>query len=197
MDEQIVHANHEDFADLSGEQSVKYLKSSSSATREKQREDNKCPHKKQRSQCIDCGGSSICEHNRQRSTCIDCDGGHICEHKKRKNQCIKCDLPNYLHYITSNRINHAKIERQGKSTKELLGCTMKEFKTHLESQFIDGMSWDTRDLWDIDHRIPLNYKNPETNQHPTLEEMMERLHFTNTKPMWKSENRIKGSRYVD
>lgn len=34
MDEQIVHANHEDFADLSGEQAVKYLKSSSSATRE-------------------------------------------------------------------------------------------------------------------------------------------------------------------
>jgi hypothetical protein len=34
MDEQIVHANHSDFADLSGEQAVRYLKSSSSATRE-------------------------------------------------------------------------------------------------------------------------------------------------------------------
>ena len=34
MDEQIVHATHQDFADLSGEQAVKYLKSSSSATRE-------------------------------------------------------------------------------------------------------------------------------------------------------------------
>jgi hypothetical protein len=34
MDEQIVHATHQDFADLSGEQAVRYLKSSSSATRE-------------------------------------------------------------------------------------------------------------------------------------------------------------------
>jgi len=34
MDEQIVHAQHSDFADLSSEQAVRYLKSSSSATRE-------------------------------------------------------------------------------------------------------------------------------------------------------------------
>jgi len=59
------------------------------------------------------------------------------------------------------------------------------------------MDWNNRELWDIDHRIPINYKDPKTNQLPTIEEMMARLHFTNTKPMWKVDNRSKGSRYID
>ncbi len=34
---------------------------------------NKCEHKRQRNNCIDCGGSSICEHQRQRGDCKICN----------------------------------------------------------------------------------------------------------------------------
>jgi len=54
------------------------------------RENNKCPHKRQRNSCIECKGNSICEHNRRRSQCIDCGGGSICEHKRQRGQCIDC-----------------------------------------------------------------------------------------------------------
>ena len=156
-----------------------------------------CIHKRQRRQCIDCGGASTCIHKRQRSQCIDCGGASICIHKRVRSQCIDCNLPGYLLSVASSRINRAKIPRNGKSTTELLGCTKEDFVTHIENQFVEGMDWNNRELWDIDHRIPINYKNPETNELPTIEEIMARLHFTNTKPMWKVDNRSKGSRYID
>ena len=37
-----------------------------------------CPHRRQRSQCKECGGSGICEHGRQRSQCKECGSdGHV------------------------------------------------------------------------------------------------------------------------
>jgi hypothetical protein len=56
----------------------------------KDKYNNKCEHKKQRSQCKDCGGSNICAHNRHRSICKECGGSSICEHKKRRSQCKDC-----------------------------------------------------------------------------------------------------------
>ena len=49
-----------------------------------------CPHKRQKSQCTDCGGSGICAHNRRRSQCTDCGGSGICTHKRQTSQCIDC-----------------------------------------------------------------------------------------------------------
>ena len=45
-------------------------------------------------------------------------------------------------------------------------------------------------VWDIDHIVPLKYENP------TLEEIIERLHYTNTQPLWKRDNIVKGNRYI-
>ena len=39
-----------------------------------------CEHGRLRSQCKECGGSSICEHGRIRSECKECGGSQICEH---------------------------------------------------------------------------------------------------------------------
>ena len=49
-----------------------------------------CPHGRQRSQCKECGGSSICEHGRQRSTCKECGGSQICEHGRIRSSCKEC-----------------------------------------------------------------------------------------------------------
>ena len=51
---------------------------------------NKCEHKRQRNNCIDCNGASICEHQRIRNTCKDCGGTSICEHNRQRSQCIDC-----------------------------------------------------------------------------------------------------------
>ena len=50
----------------------------------------KCEHNRRRSQCRECGGSSICQHNRRRSECKECGGGSICEHLRIRSQCRDC-----------------------------------------------------------------------------------------------------------
>jgi len=39
-------------------------------------------------------------------------------------------------------------------SNDILGCSWQELKLHIESQFVDGMSWENRSAWHIDHIIP-------------------------------------------
>ena len=63
-------------------------------------------------------------------------------------------------------------------------------KVHIENQFKDGMNWDNYGDWHIDHIIPLKYDNP------SLDEVIERLHYTNTQPLSASDNKAKGNRFI-
>ena len=81
-------------------------------------------------------------------------------------------------------------KRKRNSSTEHLGCNTETFKKHIEQQFTEGMSWENYGKWHIDHRIPLKYNKP------SLEEVVKRLHYTNTHPMWASENISKGCRYI-
>ena len=76
------------------------------------------------------------------------------------------------------------------STLELLGCSIEEFKSHLESQFKDGMSWDNRGYygWHIDHIIPcasFDLSNP-AHQRACF-------NWRNLQPMWRLENQTKSN----
>jgi len=83
-----------------------------------------------------------------------------------------------------------KSEKTDRSI-EYLGCNIEEFRKHIEDQFIEGMSWDNYGVdWQIDHIIPIKYGNP------SLDDVIQRLHYTNTQPLWSSENAAKGNRYI-
>lgn len=73
-------------------------------------------------------------------------------------------------------------------TEELLGCTWKQAKRHIEKQFVEGMSWDNRDKWHIDHVIPLSSAYDEY----TLSMLCD---FTNLKPVWRTDNLRKSNKY--
>ena len=79
---------------------------------------------------------------------------------------------------------------KSKTTKEYLGCTSEEFRKHIEEQFRDGMTWENYGEWHIDHITPLKYGEP------TFEEVVERLHYKNTQPLWARENISKGNRFI-
>jgi len=75
-------------------------------------------------------------------------------------------------------------------TYEILGCTIPEFKKHLESQFEDWMTWENRGLyngeydfgWDIDHIIPISSAE-------TTEDIIRLNHYTNLQPLCSMVNR--------
>lgn len=75
---------------------------------------------------------------------------------------------------------------------ELLGCSLKTFKRHLESQFKDGMCWDNYGEWHIDHIKPLmNFDMSKKGQQRVA------FNYKNTRPMWADENRKRRKKCID
>ena len=75
------------------------------------------------------------------------------------------------------------------STMELVGCPIDQLLAHIEGQFVDGMNWENRHLWDIDHIRPcasFDLTNPEQQR--------ECFHWSNLRPMWKEHHRQKTRR---
>jgi len=78
------------------------------------------------------------------------------------------------------------------STLSIIGCSLDEFKQHIESQFEPWMNWDNYGIrnpqavnttWDLDHIIPISSA--------TNEEDIKRLnHYTNFKPLCSYYNRF-------
>lgn len=68
-----------------------------------------------------------------------------------------------------------------------LGCSIEQLKSHLESQFIAGMSWNNhgngKDKWNIDHITPL--KSVDLTDR---EQLLKVCHYTNLRPLWYIEN---------
>lgn len=85
-----------------------------------------------------------------------------------------------------NRLNQAikKNQKTGSAVQDL-GCSIADFKNHIESLWQDGMSWDNwaRDGWHIDHIQPLasfDLINPE--------EFKKACHHSNLQPLWAEDN---------
>jgi hypothetical protein len=86
--------------------------------------------------------------------------------------------------------------RRGRATKsaktmDLIGCTTKDLCAHIQSQFVDGMTWENagRYGWHIDHIIPCAAFDLTD---PKQQRMC--FHYTNLRPLWGSENMNKGDK---
>lgn len=86
-----------------------------------------------------------------------------------------------------------KDSKKGSHVK-LLGCSVEFLKSHLESLFQPGMTWDNYgfgyDKWCIDHIIPLNYFDLQD-----VQQLEKACHYTNLQPLWCSDNFSKGDKY--
>lgn len=85
-------------------------------------------------------------------------------------------------------LNILNITKKNK-TFDIVGCTPQVLKEHLESQFKDGMNWENRSEWHIDHIIPLSSAKTE-------EELYSLCHYTNLQPLWGEENMKKSNKII-
>jgi hypothetical protein len=74
-------------------------------------------------------------------------------------------------------------------TFEILGCSYKEFKQHLQRQFTKGMTWDNQGEWHLDHIYPVSLAKDE-------QELIKLNRYTNFQPMWAVENISKGNKII-
>ena len=99
--------------------------------------------------------------------------------------------------LIRNSHKRKNIDKNLKSV-DILGCSINEFKKHLESKFEPWMNWENYGLyngelnygWDIDHIIPISTATTE-------ESLLKLNHFSNLQPLCSRVNRdIKINRLI-
>ena len=79
--------------------------------------------------------------------------------------------------------NPRSFTKSGCDIENILGCDKQEFKTYIENQFNNQMSFENYNkYWELDHIIPLA---KATN----IEELKLLFHYTNYRPLRKDLNR--------
>jgi hypothetical protein len=114
----------------------------------------------------------------------------MCSHGRINHTCKICDPSGHLSGIVKSRVKSALKGSKSKRSIEYLGCSIEDFKKHIEKSFVEGMTWTNYGDWHIDHIHPLKHGSP------TLEEVIERLHWTNTQALWAADNIAKGNRFI-
>lgn len=112
------------------------------------------------------------------------------EYRKNKLKSdINFKIKAYLRTRLSTLIKRNKTNKVD-STLKLLGCSLKDFKTYLQSKFTLGMSWENYGKfgWHIDHIKPC------ASFDLTKEEDQRKcFHYTNLQPLWAKDNLKKGA----
>ena len=80
--------------------------------------------------------------------------------------------------------------KKNTKTASILGCSFEEFKAHIESQFLEGMSWENRSEWHLDHIMPVSMAK-------TYDEVVRLNHYKNFRPIWAIDNQRKSDKTPD
>jgi hypothetical protein len=98
------------------------------------------------------------------------------------------------HRITRNlRTGIYKSLHTGKggSWEKAVGYTLLELKTHLENQFMDGMSWDNHGEWHIDHIKPISDFSFQSTKDSDFKRYWA---LSNLQPLWAKDNWYKNKK---
>jgi hypothetical protein len=80
--------------------------------------------------------------------------------------------------------------KKGSAVKDL-GCSIGQFKKHIETKFLMGMSWDNRNKWHLDHIIPLSKFDLTDRQ-----QFLIAVNYTNYQPLWAKDNIAKHNLHI-
>lgn len=107
--------------------------------------------------------------------------------KRWHSERMKSDPVYAMRIVVRGSINDA-IKRMGYTKRnrshEILGCSWEFFKGYIEAKFQEGITWENRGDWEIDHIIPVSSASTE-------DEVLKLNHYSNLQPLWKWQNRKK------
>lgn len=129
--------------------------------------------------------------------------------KKRKKNNVLFKLSCVSRSMVSNSLRKNGYSKTSK-TNELLGCSFKEFKSHIEEQWSlennlndndngyawmnwsnygtpNNKKWGKNKNWELDHIIPLSSAKTE-------DELIRLLHYSNVQPLCTNKNRSLGNK---
>ena len=111
------------------------------------------------------------------------------ERKRRKND-PEYNLICRLRCRMGKAVKRAGLDNKCDSSSELLGISYQGLKEWLEDQFTEGMTWENRSDWHVDHRVPCDAfdMTVETNQRICF-------WYKNLQPLWANDNLQKSNTY--
>lgn len=114
-------------------------------------------------------------------------------HKKRYKEDILFKLKKNIRTSLWQHLKSKKQYVKQKSSIILLGCSLEEYKQHLENQFKIGMNWGNHgSIWEIDHITPC-----DSFDLTQLEEQQKCFHYTNLQPLFKTTEIAKQNGYEE
>jgi len=108
--------------------------------------------------------------------------GYYSKSKRKRRTSSQVRLYESISEQIRNSIRRCKNNRRWES---LVDFTRDEIVSHLERQFVKGMSWDNYGDWHIDHIVPASAFKYET---PTDANFKACWALTNLRPLWAREN---------
>jgi hypothetical protein len=124
------------------------------------------------------------------SICKKCHRNDI---KRRLLRRVRRRIKDCLHIILGKE---SLIQiRIGIKTEDIIGCSSEEFKTHIEKQFTEGMSWNNYNEWHLDHIKPISMFNLIVDDKLDETEVKKANHYTNLRPLWAKDNLSKSNNY--
>lgn len=81
-----------------------------------------------------------------------------------------------------------KKKKNGYKWEDLVGYTCEDLMSHLESQFKEGMSWDNKGRWHIDHIIPRSHFHFNSSEDAEFKKCWA---LSNLQPLWEKDNLAK------
>ena len=91
-----------------------------------------------------------------------------------------------------NAVKAVGLDNKCASSRELLGISPQGLKEWLEAQFTDGMSWENRSEWHIDHIIPCDAFDLTVDQNQRI-----CFWYKNLQPLWIKDNLQKSNTYTE
>ena len=107
--------------------------------------DSECEHRRIKSVCKECGGSSVCEHGKRKSQCKECGGSSLCKNvycetrarSKYDGYCMPCFINNPLN---ANKPAHRNYKTKEKEVASAITQRFPNATWILDKRIQDGCS---------------------------------------------------------
>jgi hypothetical protein len=128
-------------------------------------------------ECKECGQVTDRYYSKKHKSCIKCFNSKRRQPKEFK-PLIRRAVDEIKRFILSDPHDKMQINK-------LLGCHHKKVRNHIESQFVEGMTWDSYGGWHLTHIEPLSSAM-------TIVELRKLLKWDNLRPLWAEISLKKG-----
>lgn len=144
--------------------------------------------RKYRMSCIQCGEDRGYQTQKDAlRVCSSCRVKNVTKYTKEQKR-LRCAMKANL----VARLKQRLINKNKKSTFDILPYTVDDLKKHLESKFQPGMTWDNYGEWEIDHITPDSWFVYNSSEDDGFQKSWS---LNNLQPLWKSDNNRKGNRH--